>query len=260
LEPAEYQTMFALENAYWWFVARRDLVEEWLTDELATPDGAPVDEPRKIFDIGCGTGANGRMLARFGDVYGTDMAQEALAFSRQRGLSRLARSRIESLCFPENTFDIITALDVLEHVDDDLAGLGEVFRVCKPGGTLLVTVPAYGFLWSEHDEALHHRRRYTASELRNKLSVSGFDIERISYFISLLFLPVLALRFWQNLRKRSVRPQTGLIIPPPFVNQLLVWLLAFERLLVRFFNLPLGVSIICVARKPKTAPTSATTF
>jgi ubiquinone/menaquinone biosynthesis C-methylase UbiE len=248
MELAEYRVMYDIETTYWWFVARRDLVREWLATDARERGEKPGDWT--VFDIGCGTGANGLMLEEFGRVYGTDMSQEALALSRERGHSRLARCRIENLCFPENAFDAITALDMLEHVDDDLAGMKELFRVCKPGGTLLITVPAYGFLWSEHDEALHHRRRYTASELRNKLTVSGFEVERISYFISLLFFPVFAMRFWQNFFKRSVRPKTDLVILPPLVNQMLVWLLAFERWMTRFINFPVGVSIICTARKP----------
>jgi hypothetical protein len=106
----------------------------------------------------------------------------------------------------------VTALDVLEHTDDDLLSLREMGRVIKPAGLLLITVPAYGFLWSEHDEALKHRRRYTAHELRNKLTVSGFEVVRTSYFITTLFFPILALRIWQGLRKRSTRPKTALEI------------------------------------------------
>jgi SAM-dependent methyltransferase len=248
MELAEYRIMYEIETTYWWFVARRDLVREWLAEDARAKGLKPGDW--NVFDIGCGTGANGLMLEEFGRVHGTDMSQEALALSRERGHSRLARCRIESLCFADDTFDAITALDMLEHVDDDLGGMKELYRVCKPGGTLLVTVPAYGFLWSEHDEALHHRRRYTASELRNKLSVSGFEVERISYFISFLFFPVLAMRFWQNLFKRSVNPKTDLVLLPTFVNQCLIWLLAFERWVTRFINFPVGVSIICTARKP----------
>lgn len=250
METGEYKTMYELEASYWWFVARRCLVEEWLDDKITSPHNYLPPQPWSVFDVGCGTGANGQMLLKFGQVYGSDMSQEALEFCRERGLNRLARTWIEKLCFPDNSFDVMTALDMLEHVDNDLAGMAELYRVCKPGGVLLVTVPAYGFLWSEHDEALHHRRRYTASELRNKLSVTGFEIERISYFITLLFFPVLLLRFWQNLFKRSIYPKTGLVILPKAINQLLIWILDFERWLVRFINLPVGVSVICLARKP----------
>ncbi|MBL8148291.1 MAG: methyltransferase domain-containing protein, partial [Blastocatellia bacterium] len=147
---------------------------------------------------------------------------------------------------------IITALDVLEHVDDDLAAMSELYRVCKPGGMLLVTVPAYGFLWSEHDEALHHRRRYAAHELRNKLLLSGFEIERCSYFITLLFFPILFIRIVQGIFKHSTHPKTSHIHLPEIFNQMLITLLAFEQWLYNYINLPFGVSIVCVARKPQS--------
>lgn len=249
--------MYELENSYWWFIARRRLVQEWIAEALSKTAGSSEALARTVFDVGCGTGANGKMLEQFGQFYGTDMSQEALRFCHERGLQRLARTWVEHLCFATDSFDVITALDMLEHVDDDMAGMKELFRVCKPGGFLLVTVPAYGFLWSEHDEALHHRRRYTASELRNKLSVAGFEIQRISYFITFLFFVVFAMRFWQNLRKSAVSPKTGLVVLPKFINQCLIWLLDLERVLVRLFNFPLGVSIICLAQKPLSAPASS---
>jgi SAM-dependent methyltransferase len=145
---------------------------------------------------------------------------------------------------------LITALDVLEHIDNDLAAMQELYRICKPGGRLLVTVPAYGFLWSEHDEALHHRRRYAAYELRNKLTLAGFQIERCSYFIMLLFLPILIIRVIQGIFKHSTSPRTSHIQLPKIINQTLIWLLAIEKWLVRYINLPLGVSIVCLAQKP----------
>src|SRR5207244_3071700 len=120
-------------------------------------------------------------------------------------------------------------LDVLEHTDDDLHALREIHRVVKQNGLLLITVPAYGFLWSEHDEALKHRRRYTAHELRNKLVLTGYDVVRTSYFISTLFFPILALRFWQALRKDSTRPKTSIYVLPSWINASLVGLLSLER-------------------------------
>jgi hypothetical protein len=113
---------------------------------------------------------------------------------------------------------------------------------------VLITVPAYGFLWSEHDEALKHRRRYTAHELRNKLAVTGFDVVRTSYFISALFFPILALRLWQGLRKDSTEPKTSIRVLPGWINESLVGLLALERKLFQRMNLPFGVSIVAIAR------------
>ena len=156
--------------------------------------------------------------------------------------------RSEELPFAGEAFDIVTALDVLEHTDDDLLALREIHRVCRNRGLLLATVPAYGFLWSEHDEALKHRRRYTAHELRNKLTITGFEVVRTSYFITSLFFPILALRIWQGIRKNSTHPSTSVVVLPDWINNSLVGLLALERRVFQRINLPFGVSIVALAR------------
>jgi SAM-dependent methyltransferase len=240
---AEYAEMYKLESFYWWFVARRQLLES-LVESIACDF-----KKATILDVGCGTGINYSVLAKHGDTFSTDASEEALAFSKSRGTDGLARSDLELLPFANSTFDIVTALDVLEHVDDDLKALDEILRVTAKRGVLVITVPAYGFLWSEHDEALHHRRRYAASELRNKLTNAGFEVERISYYITLLFFPILLMRFIQSVTKKSIQAKTSHIVLPGWLNSLLVGILGFERLLLRWINLPFGVSIVCLARK-----------
>jgi SAM-dependent methyltransferase len=158
------------------------------------------------------------------------------------------------LPFANESFDLVTALDVLEHIDDDLSALKELRRTMKTDGTLFVTVPAYGFLWSEHDEALHHRRRYAASELRNKLTRCGFRVQRISYYISTLFFPILVARFLQSIFKKSVEPSTSHILLPNWLNSLLIWILDVERGILNWMNFPFGVSLLCIARKVEEAP------
>lgn len=243
MEEQEYSTMFELENDYWWFVARRRLVEE-----IVKKESLKHSSPR-IFDVGCGTGANLAAFSQYGKSFGIDMATSAIKFCRSRGLTNLVISKVEFLAYLSESFDIITALDVLEHIDDDIIAMKELHRVCKTGGTLLVTVPAYGFLWSEHDEALHHRRRYAAYELRNKLTLAGFDVERCTYFITFFFFPILFIRILQSIFKNSTHPKTSHIHLPQILNQLMISILALEQRLLGFINLPFGVSIVCVARK-----------
>jgi 2-polyprenyl-3-methyl-5-hydroxy-6-metoxy-1,4-benzoquinol methylase len=238
----EYEAMYGLENSYWWFVARRTLAQELLSEEI---NGRP---DVRILDVGCGTGANMNAFSRLGTTIGLDASAEALGFCKTRGLQSLVRSGVEDLPFASEVFDIVTALDVLEHIDDDLHGLREIHRICRHEGLLLVTVPAYGFLWSEHDEALRHRRRYTAHELRNKLTLTGFDVVRTSYFITSLFFPIMALRIWQGIVKHSTHPKTSHYIPPRWVNAFLIGLLGLERRVFRRVNLPFGVSIVALAR------------
>lgn len=249
----EYEAMYGLEDVYWWFIARRQLAVEVLARELAGRADA------RILDVGCGTGSNLSAFCQLGRAVGIDMSTDALEFCRQRGIERVALSEIESLPFPDGTFDVVTAMDILEHTDDDLAALGELRRVLRPGGLMLSTVPAYGFLWSEHDEALKHRRRYTAHELRNKLTVTDFQIERTSYFITSLFLPIFAMRIHQGLFKKSTHPQTSVRLLPPWLNSGLVGLLGLERRVFRRMNLPFGVSIVALARPNLRAALPAAT-
>jgi SAM-dependent methyltransferase len=150
-------------------------------------------------------------------------------------------SSVEALPFASGAFNIVTALDVLEHTDDDLNCLREIHRITRERGLVLITVPAYGFLWSEHDEALKHRRRYTAHELRNKLAITGFEIVRTSYFISTMFFPILAFRIWRGLRNDSTHPRTSHYVLPNSINAALISLLALERKIFRKINLPIGV-------------------
>jgi len=241
----EYAEMYKLESFYWWFVARRRLLES-LVREISSSFKRPV-----MLDVGCGTGMNFSVLAKYGDTFSSDASEAALNFSKGRGIDGLVRSHIEQLPFLPGAFDVVTALDVLEHIDDDLRGLDELLRVTREGGVLVITVPAYGFLWSEHDEALHHRRRYAASELRNKLTNAGFSVERITYYITLLFFPILFMRFAQSVSKKSIQAKTSHVILPGWINSILIAILGFERLLLRWINLPFGVSIVCLARKPK---------
>ncbi|HLG18014.1 MAG TPA: class I SAM-dependent methyltransferase [Blastocatellia bacterium] len=242
MNVSEYEEMYKLETFYWWFVARRKLLASIIKEISASG-------PSSILDVGCGTGINYSVLSKFGDAVSSDASEEAVEFSRRRGVTSLVRSRVESLSFASSSFDVITALDVLEHIDNDLAALEELRRIMKDRGLLVITVPAYGFLWSEHDEALHHRRRYAASELRNKLTRAGFEVERITYFITFLFFPILIMRFFNSLFKKSVHPKTSHIILPAWLNRLLIWVLDFERVLLNWINFPFGVSLVCLARK-----------
>jgi SAM-dependent methyltransferase len=243
----EYARMYRFEDTYWWFVARRRLIVSLL--ERYSPQNGKL----RLLDIGCGTGAMLDMLAPFGSVVGADFAPEALAFCRERGDYPLSRADVRRLPFAAASFDAVTAMDVIEHIDDDKAASSEIFRVLRPGGRLFVTVPAYGFLWSEHDEALHHYRRYTAPHLKDLFQRVGFTVPKLSYTISSLFPPIAAYRFISNfLPKRHVNGEkkANLVQVSERVNAGLLALCDWETRLVRQGTLPFGVTVVCVAEKP----------
>jgi len=245
MRPSELDKMFELEDTYWWYVARRAIVLALLKRyPPAVPEGEPV-----ILDVGCGTGATLQGLSHYGYVMGLDSARYALQCCRKRGHRALVQARGEALPIADESADVITALDLLEHVPDDAAALREFARVLKPGGVLIITVPACPFLWSEHDEALDHLRRYRAARLRRIIADSGLTIARLSPLITALLLPIAVLRLLQRLGPRKQGPQTALIVPPKSVNSLLIRLLLLENRWLLRLNLPVGVSLMAVARK-----------
>ena len=168
MDAAEHARLAEHEEWYWWHRARERIVHRAL-ERWAPP------HPR-ILDVGCGTGHTTASLQRFGPVVGVELAAEALAIARGRGL-QVARSLAAQLPVPPSSFGVAVALDVLEHLDDDAAAAREIFTSLEPGGVLVATVPAYMFLWSSHDVALGHRRRYRRRQLREMLESAGFTIE-----------------------------------------------------------------------------------
>jgi SAM-dependent methyltransferase len=258
MRPSELAKMFELEDTYWWFVARRRLVRELLVRHLrggrrACPPLAGHIRPTggvRVLDVGCGTGATLATLAEFGEVTGLDRSPEALRFCRRRGHHRLVLARGEELPVMTESVDVITALDLLEHIPDDAAAMREFARALRPGGLLVVTVPAGPWLWSEHDEALDHLRRYRAPRLREIMEDAGLEIVRLSPLITMLLAPIAALRLLQKLQPREASaPQTAFIIPPRWINTLLVGLLWLENRWLLRWNLPAGVSLMAVAEK-----------
>ncbi len=246
----EYERMYRFEDTYWWFVARRRLIVSLLERHYRRDGG------QRLLDIGCGTGAMLDMLAPFGAVVGADFAPEALAFCRERGHSRLARADVRRLPFADASFDAVTAMDVIEHIDDDKAASSEILRVLRPGGRLFVTVPAYRYLWSEHDEALHHHRRYTAPHLKDLFQRAGFAVPQLSYTISSLLPPIAAYRFVSNLlpkRRVSGEKKADLVQVSERVNAALLSLCDWETRLLHQWPLPFGVTVVCVAEKPPGA-------
>jgi SAM-dependent methyltransferase len=193
-------------------------------------------------------------LAAYGDAQGIDVDEEAVGYCHDRGLLEVSQGEATKLPFAESTFDLVTVLDVIEHLDDDVSALREMRRVLAPGGHILVTVPAHRFMWGDQDEVNMHKRRYVAAELRDRLTASGFEVLRVSYMNALLFPPIAIIRLLRRLQRR-LRPATEqrsdfrFRTPGP-LNVLLARVFGAEAPIVRRMNIPFGVSILALARKP----------
>jgi SAM-dependent methyltransferase len=245
LNLEEYQRMYEAEERQWWYAGMRALSLALLAEPLAE---LARRGPVVILDAGCGTGNNLQHLARYGRALGVDLSLEALAFCRSRGVAA-ARGDLSALPFPDGRFDCVTSLDVIYHrwVKDDAAAVREMARVLRPGGLMLVRVPALQALWGAHDEAVHSRHRYRRGEVKRLLEGAGLQVVRATYANTVL-LPLVAAR--RGLDRLTGRHGSDVgFLPRP-----LEW--AFRRVLeaearvVKRLSLPLGTSVFALARKP----------
>jgi len=241
MQQHTYAIMRRGEDTPWGVVGRRRIIERFLKQICAK---LKLDRPH-ILDVGCGTGANLEMLNHFGKAEGVDVSSEAIAFCKERGLSDVHLGQAERLPFADSSFDLVTALDVVEHLDDDVAGLREMRRVLRPGGRALLFVPAFMFLWGVQDDISNHRRRYTLSGLQEMVQQSGLVVERASYANITFFPPILLGRLLMRLT--GWRPESENNINVSALNGLLGRILGSEAAILAKTNLPLGVSAICVA-------------
>ena len=251
MTAAELEKMARLEDRYWWFVGRRFIVRN-----LILCFWKPQSNPAIILDLGCGTGGSFPLLRNWGTVVGLDASPIALKFARKRGMKHLVLGDAQALPFEENCFDLVAVLDVLEHLGDDCQALKEIWRVLKPKGGVVFTVPAFMSLWSVHDIALAHKRRYPVSythlTLHDKFVHAGFSVRHLSYAICPLLPVVFVFRKVQNLLMRNKEPATALIELPEPLNRLLIALLQLEAAIIPSARLPFGVSLVGFAEKVPT--------
>jgi len=243
MEAHHYPVLYQVEESHWWYLGRRQILKSFVSDIRAQ-----ANQDLKILDVGCGTGANLKMLREYGTAEGVDISQQALDFCRERGLVKVQYGSAEDLPHADAAFDLVTALDVLEHLDDDAVGLREIERVLRPNGHALLFVPAFMFLWGVQDDVSNHRRRYTRKQLVEAVTSAGLEVETVSYANFTFFLPVLCVRWLMRVLRLSPDTEYGINIPA--LNGVFAKLFAAERFLLKRHRLPFGVSILCVARKP----------
>jgi SAM-dependent methyltransferase len=235
--------MAAIEEDHWWFVARRRILQDAIRRFAPLPDGAGV------LEAGCGTGGNLSMLENLGHVSAFEPDAGARELARRKSAVHVSDGRLPAdVPFEAESFDLVVALDVLEHIDDDLAGLQALRDQLRPGGWMLITVPAFSFLWSHHDVVHHHKRRYRKRELIRLASEAGLAPATVTYFNTLLFPLIAAVRFVKNLLGMEGADDANM--PPRLLNGMLSAVFASERHLVGRTTLPVGVSILMLARRP----------
>ena len=282
MQQHTYAIMDKVEGSHWWFVGRRAILETFLRkiveDMISAPRrldrrrlageppvnsniseaarelraGHPQDSRRdasitlRILDVGCGTGANLEMLSQFGNAEGVDVSDDALEFCKRKGLTA-QKGLAEQLPFVDESFDITTALDVVEHLDDDVAGLKEMFRVTKKGGHSLIFVPAFMWLWGVQDDISHHRIRYTKKQIIERVERAGFTVERATYANFTFFTPILAGR--TLMRVTGIKPESENNVNVSALNGFFGKLFSSERFWLKNFDFPFGVSIVLTASK-----------
>lgn len=242
----EYARMYASEDSHWWYVGMRATMLG-LLDKSLTPNGAA---PR-ILDAGCGSGGLLTYLDQRGWGVGVDLSPVGLAFARQRGLPRLGLASVECLPFEAASFDVVTCVDVLYHlqVSEDRQALREFRRVLRPGGWLLVKVPAFEALRGQHDRTVHTRHRYTVDELRDKVTDAGFRVERATYANTLLLPLAAGKRALENVLPLAPEGSSDVMMRPVWLNAWLTHVLTLEARLAQRHDLPIGVSALALAQR-----------
>jgi 2-polyprenyl-3-methyl-5-hydroxy-6-metoxy-1,4-benzoquinol methylase len=239
MERIVYDRMAEIDGRHWWYRARREILSRLIETRARPPAGA------RILEIGCGTGHNLEMLGRFGTVDAVEMDAAARAVASER-LGRPARmATLPALEGVERgAYDLVALLDVLEHVDEDRDSLSSIAERLKPGGRILLTVPAHPWMWSAHDVVNHHKRRYTKSGLRGVVEAAGLKVELLSYFNSLLFPVAAAARLAGRLTGKEDSDDK---LPPAPINRTFEFLFGLERYAVGRVPFPPGVSLVAIA-------------
>jgi SAM-dependent methyltransferase len=248
VQSTEIERLAHFEDFYWWHRARQTIVARLLDRYLDS-------KPSRVLDVGCGAGATSVVASGGGRLLGVDLGADAVAAARARGIE-VAQMDATALGTRDGAFDLVAALDVLEHLDDDLGAAREILRSLRPGGSFIATVPAYQWLWSSHDVALGHRRRYTSGRLRKVLEDAGFEVVLCSYVMTSVLPPAAAVRLLEHLpgrRPPAEAAESGYIALPRWLNSTLSWVVGLDGYLAGRIPLPGGLSVAAIGRRPESS-------
>jgi SAM-dependent methyltransferase len=253
MEREEQQRYYELGRSYWWLAGKYQVVRDVLVRHVPALEREPL-----LLDLGCGPGNFLDVVGEMARVCGSDYSADALEFCRERGYHRLFRADFHGLPVRGDSFDLITAIDVIEHLQHDRLAVNELARVLRPGGVVVLTVPAFRVLWGDHDDLYGHLRRYRVGEVRRLLRDAGLEVLKASYFEPLFFAPLWVFRNLKKLRRSRgpLHEADDFVRTPAWLNRLLTRLIAAERYWLRFASFPLGVTLVAVARKRRSAALS----
>ncbi len=245
MDTGFYRNYFKIEKEHWLMLIRRKIITDNLTKFIAKRNNTT-----KILDFGCGSGIFvGELRAQGYDSYGLDVSKEAINFGQSMGVNNLSVIDSDKINFPNNTFEIVLAMDVLEHLEKPEWAISELYRVLSPGGIAIITVPAYMFLWGVQDDTSHHYRRYIKSTLLNEIKRSShFKIIRVTYFNTFLFLPIAIFRLLSRFLGLKNR-QSDFDINSPLLNNIFFTIFNTERKILKYVNFPFGISILSILKK-----------
>jgi len=247
MNSVEINKMAELETDYWWHRGKVFLIQNLIEKYF------PQNKDLKILEVGCGTGGLTKHLTNYGDVTGFDISEDAVSYCKSSGLTNIFVQDL-NVFDPkpyENTYDLVLALDVLEHIQDDVGAMKKISVILKKDGLFFINVPAHKFLWSEHDEALEHKRRYHSLELLKKLYDSNYEVLNKSHFVFVVSPIIILYRFWGNLFGKSAYPKTSYVILPKKINNFMVKILELETHVMKKISLPFGVTLNAIARPIK---------
>jgi SAM-dependent methyltransferase len=238
----EFKSMYELENHHWWFVSLRGLVVDLVKSRSRS---FPT-----ILDVGSGTGGNMTALSKIGKTHGIEISRDAIELCKERGLENIVMSPVEAMQYPEESFDVVTCINVLEHVYDPVKALMEIKRVLHKDGKAIVVVPAFRMLWSQHDEALCHFRKFEKRSFLQDIEEAGLKVERVGYFFFSSFFALAPVRITKKLFSSNTKLETDTeSLPPKTVNRFLIFVFRLEAWLTQRIKLPFGSSLYAVLTK-----------
>ena len=246
MNDIEYDILYQAEDSYWWYVGLHQLIEHYI-GKIRGTNRKTLD----MFDAGCGTGKLLSLLARFGSAHGIDASEKAIRYCGQRGLRNVEIADLNTFVFPESSYDVVTSIDVLYHeaVENDIEVAGKIFKSLKPNGALLLNLPAFDCLNRNHDRAVGGKRRYRRNKLADQLRRLGFTVEKATYRLSHMFVPILIKKYLEKI-VRDDAPGSDIDPLPRSINWLMLQINMIENWLIKKANMPFGTSLFVIARKP----------